>query len=387
MLLLRYALALAAAGGAAWGGLATSAAWGRRHYRIERHPDAVLSARTLDGWDLRVLHYRPPPDVRAWREPVILCHGLAANSFNLDLDERYSLARSLARQGFHAFVPDLRGREGSWPVAGQAARRHHYTFDDHTALDAPAVLRLALDRTDSRRAFWLGHSMGGMIGYVLAARAAGSIAGIVTLGAPTQLHVDGVLSTLLRFAIRLPFDPLPQRFFAQALAPIATERFPPIPELSALRANMDREVIRRALANIVVDVPKRQLCQFIEWSSSGRLRNQYDGDDYLDAIAQVRAPLLCMAANADRIAPPRVVRPAMDLVRSDDRVWACLGEGGVPGEEQATTRAFGHTDMVLGRDAPRLVFPYIGRWLAERASPGSRVVIPLSSGTSTLESA
>lgn len=345
-------------------GVVGLAALARARYRLERRPDATLRLRTADGWNLRVLHYRPRR-LPAFAEPVVLCHGFAANSFNLDLDDRHSLARHLAGEGFHAFVPDLRGRAGSWP--DRRARRHDYTFDDHALFDAPTVLDGALAATGARRAFWVGHSMGGMLGYVTAARLPARLAGVVTLGSPARLQVDDELTRLVRLALQLPFDPLPQRLFAQAAAPFATETFPPGPDFSAHRPNMERRTIRYALANVVVDVPRRLLRQFADWAALGEIHGGPGGEAYGDQLRQVRAPLLVVAGNADRLAPPDHVRPGHDLARSDDRTFLVLGD-----EPATAGRRFGHGDLVLGRDAPELVFPQLARWLADRATRADR---------------
>jgi hypothetical protein len=64
----------------------------------------IVTARTSDGWDLRIFHYLPLKGNVA-RFPVILCHGLAANKHSCDFEEmgsaeweRYSLAAYLLKE-------------------------------------------------------------------------------------------------------------------------------------------------------------------------------------------------------------------------------------------------------------------------------------------------
>lgn len=346
------------AGVEAWSGLAL------RRYAGRRFPDESFRVRTADGWNLPVIRYRPLGLGRRWKEPIILCHGLAATSWSLDLSESASLARYLAAHGFDVFLPDLRGpnpsvlRSGS---TGEDGGEEGLTFDEHTGYDAPAILNAVLERTGARRAFWVGHSMGGMIGYVLAARDP-RLAGLVTLASPVEFHPDQLLGRLMRLALRLPFDPLPQRQLGLALAPIVTETFPPIPEYSALREHLDLDTLRLVLANGVGDMPQGILRQFAEWGLLERMADAQGNGDYRELLPKVRLPLLVVAANADRLAPPDAVRPGFEHAISGDKSWLCLGGG--EGEPELC----GHADIVLGRYAPTAVFPKVSGWLEDRAT-------------------
>src|SRR5205823_10342099 len=101
------ALGAAAAGMAAGAGLVTA---NRAHHKLKLpfEPDELEWARTEDGWELPMGRYLPRGR-RAVKEPVILCHGMGANRFNLDFNETYSVARYLANHGYETFVIELRG--------------------------------------------------------------------------------------------------------------------------------------------------------------------------------------------------------------------------------------------------------------------------------------
>jgi pimeloyl-ACP methyl ester carboxylesterase len=332
--------------------------------RRRRAPDRILTARALDGWNLRLVYYAPRYRT-AFKEPVILCHGLGANSCSLDLDDRHSIAKYLAGRGFHAIVPNLRGREGSWPEQGPPARDHGYSFDDHAGFDAEAILATTLRVTGAQRAFWLGHSMGGMIGYVLAANEPSRIAGVVTLGAPAQMRTDRLRERLFQIALAIPRDPIPQRWLSSLLATVTTATFPPFLDMSLIRRNVDIATLRRAMVSSLVDVPRRLVRQFADWALRGIPISMLRGVEYLESIARVRAPLLCVAGSGDRLAPPEDVYPAFDLNRSGDRTWICLGGDAASDPTGGGPR--GHADMILARDAPLRLFPVLSRWMEERA--------------------
>src|ERR1039458_1698461 len=73
-----------------------------RRLRLTTQEDALEWAETSDGWALSLHRYLPAPRLHPY--PVILCHGLGANRFNLDFDAEYSLARFLRALGFEVFV-------------------------------------------------------------------------------------------------------------------------------------------------------------------------------------------------------------------------------------------------------------------------------------------
>jgi pimeloyl-ACP methyl ester carboxylesterase len=348
------------------GGLSILAARARRRWGGALGSDATFESRTPDGWRLRLDHYRPDGAPR-FSEPVILCHGLGANGHTFDLGAELSLARHLARAGFDTFVPELRGREGSATAGCSADARQGFTFDHHASLDAPALLDAVLARSGAARAFWVGHSMGGMVGYVLAARRPHQLAGLATLGSPVHARAQPALVKLLALALAVQLDPLPQRLLAQASVTLGGRRGPPAPALTVVRGNMEPEALARLLTNGVADVPRALVRQLLRWADGDRVDSEDGRADYLDCIGRVAVPLLVLGACADRLAPPEGVRPAFELARSTDRTFTCIGEN------DPTGRRFGHVDVLLGRHAPEVTFPLVERWLSER---GSRLARP-----------
>jgi pimeloyl-ACP methyl ester carboxylesterase len=87
--------------------------------------------------------------------PVVCLHGLTRQGRDFDF-----LAARLARHGRRVVCPDLPGRGRS----ARLATPFQYVFPQHCS-DAMAVIRA----TGSRRVDWVGTSIGGLIGMVLAA--------------------------------------------------------------------------------------------------------------------------------------------------------------------------------------------------------------------------
>lgn len=86
--------------------------------------------------------------------PVICVHGMTRNSRDFDI-----LAKHLSDQGRHVFCPDIVGRgDSDWLKDPQ-----HYNFEQYLADMTALVARTGASQID-----WVGTSMGGLIGMLMA---------------------------------------------------------------------------------------------------------------------------------------------------------------------------------------------------------------------------
>lgn len=311
------------------------------------------------------LHHYPPIRAR-WAEPVVLCHGLAANRFNMDFFEdgrgsdRSSLARTLARRGFDVWVLETRGH--GW---ARVPRRSRWNVFDEVREDVVTAIETVLAVTDRERVFWVGHSWGGLLQLLLqATRApeARSVAGVVAVGTPGRFGPqDGVLSKLRKaarwvdrfFAVRLPLvlaarATLP---LVGALNAAARRRWPRLAPLST-------DLLRHLLASLAEDVPAGIVGQVRDWN---RVGHPFDEEGQPIRWSEIRAPLLLVSGTMDWIAPPEAMRPIADAATSSDKRLVALGR------EHGHAWDFGHGGLLLSEPAPDLVFPLIAEWLEARA--------------------
>jgi pimeloyl-ACP methyl ester carboxylesterase len=343
------ALALAAAVVAALAVLAVLhyAFWTWR-LGVEPREDEVVLARTGDGWTLSLGRRRPRG--AALRPPVLLVHGIAMNRQAFDFGvERYSVAAFLARAGFDCFVLDLRGhgRSRRGPTRG-------WTLDTYLAEDLPAALEAIRAATGEEQVLYVGHSQGAILGMALCALRPARVAALVALGGPA--FYPGALPRLRRL-VRLRRLGLARhlRFLARMMAPFSGVWHPAEVELAINTRNVERSVYRRLLVNALENLHPGVLDQFDAFLREDAFRSVDGKVDYRALLPACRQPALFVSAEKDGLAPPEVVEAAFRAWGGPKRYWSC-------------GRDYGHTDVLLGRNAPEVVFPVIRDFLLEHAS-------------------
>lgn len=324
-------------------------------------PCRRLTARCADGWALAVYHRAAP--TRRFVEPVVLCHGLAANRYNFDLDPPYSLSAYLAEAGFECFVVEWRGTGGSRrPPPGRRAMSP--SFDEHVDQDGPAAVALALQESAAPRAFWVGHSLGGLAGYGFAQGPGGALlAGLVTMGSPVALQAGPFVRRMTRFglALSLPWV-LRHEHLCAAIAPLAGRLHVSVADFLANTREIEPHVLRQLLAHQIASIGRPMLLQLADWVETGSFRSLDHTRDYRAGLAKITTPVLCLAGAADRVAPPEAVLPALERLGSTDKSGIVLGPDG------GHAAAYGHADLTFGRCAPAEVYPIVAAWLEARAA-------------------
>lgn len=331
--------------------------WGWIH-RLRADSDALLSARCDDGWLLTVAHFRPSQASAA--PPVILCHGLAANRWNLSLPGEHSLAAYLRAQGHEIFCCDLRGvGDARRPPPGK--RGSDVRFDDHVERDAPAILDLALQHSGKPRALWVGHSMGGLVGLAVAQGPhADKLAGVAALGSPTRWEYHRrLLGRFLSLSVRLSLGGrIHQKWPLRLVAPWLGYFPIPMGDITLNPQNIDGRVLRRVAYRVVDDVTRPMIAQFASWFR----RNAWDlGEGRVDlrqGLSRIRCAVLLVGGTLDVLAPPQAMEDALRDVGAPDKTLLLFGRA--RGDQQD----YGHGDLIFGRHAPHEVFPQLHRWLA-----------------------
>jgi pimeloyl-ACP methyl ester carboxylesterase len=324
--------------------------WARRYQRPWSAPER-LEVQAADGTRL-VLH-RWPAAVggEAGGAPLLLCHGVTCNARTFAVDEEQPMAALLAARGFDVYALDLRGAGES--ERGPPTARGYLAY---VGLDAPAALDAVRAHSGRDRVLWVGHSMGGLIGYELVANpeTRSKIAALATLGSPIRAaHVPPELVVgAAAFALLRPLLSrvhVPVSLFGRLVLPLAG-RVRGWPESFFGRAsNVSPVTLRRFVAQVVGPVHGAVLDELVS-----RVRHEVRGTG--GPVAQVRSqvresgvPVWVCAGRFDRIAPPR----ACTLVRP-------TAETPLPLDLLAER---GHIDLVMGRNLEAEVLDPLVAWL------------------------
>lgn len=326
-------------------------------------PDARYSARTRDGWHVAL--YRYTPARRAHATPVLLCHGMGSNRFNMDGPGTTSLARALHAAGYDVWLIELRGAGRSRRRIGPTGVFYQWTFEDYVQHDAPAALRVVRRMTGWRRVLWVGHSLGGMVAYgLLMTPAADSVAGAVTLGSPGMTGVGHLgldrwvaLRKLLRYAPpRIPTGTL-AKIGAPIAGPVAAAIAGPLRDWGWTDENFDLETARFMMRYGVEDLSRSLLREFARWYAAKRMSDRYDLFSFTDHLERVRVPMLVIAGSRDGLTPAHDIAHVAERLGSADKTFL------VAGRQTGFAHDYSHVDLVLGKHAHEDIFPRVTEWL------------------------
>jgi pimeloyl-ACP methyl ester carboxylesterase len=318
------------------------------HWKLDApsHEDDVVRAGTRDGWSLALGRRHPRAAPR--RPPVLLVHGIAMNRQAFDFGvERYSLAAHLSRCGFDCFALDLRGHGGS--RRGPTSR---WTLDTYLHEDLPAAFDAVRTATGEQSVLYVGHSQGAILGMAACALYPERIRALVALAGPAHFDVQPRLRALVELGHLGLGRHL--RLLAHTVAPFSGYWHPAPFDLSINMRNVERPVYRRLLANAIENLQPGVLEQFAACIREDTFRSCDGSVDYRALFPSSRQPALFLSAEKDGLAPPAAVEAAFRRWGGPKRYWSC-------------GRDYGHADVLLGRNAPEVVFPVIRDFLLEHS--------------------
>lgn len=321
---------------------------------------------TQDGWTLKAWHL--PSAGRRFAEPVILCPGLANNPRMFDVSRPASLARAVAEAGFDCYLVELRAVSGKRPRGS----RRDASVDDHVHFDAPALVEAVLRRSGAQRAFWVGHSLGGLVGIAAAQAPELPLAGLVAVGSPFFFRHGAATRALLRAGVGITrAGPLRADWAMLLAAPLAGWFSVSLADGMVNQKNVSPRVQRLAMASVFAPMWRSVLAQLADWEAHDAFRSR-SGVDWRAGLSTVRAPVLLVSGSADLLADTSSMEKALALVGASDKALLSFGKAHGHAED------YGHGDLLLGATAATEVFPRVVQWLAARATPTEAGAAPAS---------
>ena len=286
--------------------------------------------------------------------PLLVVPSLINRAYILDLSERLSLLRWLARRGMHPFLVD-------WDRPGPEER--HFSLTDYIAGRLEDALDQVIART-GRRPVVVGYCMGGLLALALALRRRPALAGLALLATPWDFHAEGRsqaehlgrsltwLAPLLEALGELPVDMI-QMLFAGLDPALGIRKFLNFAQLDGRSARAATFVALEDWLNdgvpLAAPVARESLGGWYGENTTARGHWRVAGRTVVPK--SLRLPSLVMVPGQDRIVPPRSA--------------AALGEA-IPQADMCRP-AIGHIGMVVSSQARKAVWEPLLAWLEDRA--------------------
>ena len=322
----------------------------------------VGHALTDDGWRIAIHRYAPSGPI-ARRHPVLLCHGLGANHIAFDVHPDVSLARHLASRGYLTLAIDLRGHGHSERPSRTGSRRFGWAFDEYLLHDVPAAIAYARRVTGADAVHWIGHSMGGILGYAHLARGGSpDLRSMIAVGSSLDysgsasgFHALVPLGALL--LDRIPLVPI--GLLGQISSALVGRVATPFERFNVWSGNTDPELWRDIAMRGFHAVSPPVMAQLATAMGKGGLRSRDGAIAYSDGLAAATTPVLSIAGTRDPQCPPDAARRTLEAVGSPRRALQVFGR------EHGHVDHYGHFDLLIGRRAKEEVFGHLDRWIDE----------------------
>jgi pimeloyl-ACP methyl ester carboxylesterase len=322
-----------------------------RRWNVSEAVTATHFITTPDGWELALSRYGTDDTVDRSRPPVLLVHGLASSRLAFDTDPRNSFAGWLAEQGYDTYSIDLRGHGFSeQPTSRDKGWR--FGLNDYALVDVPTAIDAVRELTGATQVDYVGHSMGGIILYMLAALGGQAIRRGITLGSslnyaglPTYYTQIAPLRPLLRATPAVPIDLAPR--ISSRLS-----RFGPrfVDPMLVVAENVDLHVYRKMTATCMHRTSGRVL-RDLACVINGTGFTTPSGEHYERLLFErgYEFPILAVAGSRDIQCLPATVGRFGTHHRSFGRPFGHRED-------------YGHHDLIMGRHVREETWPVFEQW-------------------------
>ncbi|MBT6178396.1 MAG: alpha/beta fold hydrolase [Deltaproteobacteria bacterium] len=331
-------------------------------YPVTERSTEVFHIETSDGWSIAIHHYAPRGSTKQ-STPVLLCHGISSNKYNWDLNDEYSFPDYIASKGFDTYVVELRGSGQSTKPGLFDEKEYDYSFDDYVLRDLPAAINFVSSRSETGQVHWMGHSMGSMVMYAYLQRVGQEkIRSVTAVGSPPKLFEGN--ESLGRSIGLFPvvdwfYDELPSGLLVKTVAPLAYPGVIAPQHVLWNYDNLDPAVARQTGAHAVDNLSSKVVRQLVKGAADGYLSSEDGHHNYTDGMKKIEVPIFFVVGGLDQMAPPAVMVEAFRKVQSKDKRIEILSRA------NGYAHDYGHVDLVLGKTAPREVFPLLEQWLMQ----------------------
>lgn len=347
---------------------------------------------TSDGWSLVVTRYKPIP--QAFQQPLLgsppllLVHGFSQNRHAWTSGE---FVKNLLFFGADVHILELRGhglssiahQEEKWRNEGlplPVDLDYGWTFDSYALEDVPAAIEAVKAKTGARRVAYVGHSMGGMVGFYQASHR-DDVACLVTIGTPAEIgrgawalraftHVSPALAVALdaglaatnvglsvldrlrerKTSVRLHYKYLPMDWLFDVLDRALSDenfaiysKFSPAAVVLFNPRHTALERVRWLLRRGTGREPRGVTEQLGRWIRTGRMTLNGSGEDIRHMYKNIDIPLAIIFGDRDYLASVNSTRRAYHHARSEYLLWRPV-------------RGNSHLELTMGHDIRQICY-------------------------------
>ena len=129
--------------------------------------------------------------------------------------------------------------------------------------------------------------------------------------------------------------------------------------------NLDGALQRRIMVNMIANFSRNELLQYSDWILHDTFRSIDQRRDYRAELSRITVPSLFLAGPRDALSPPDAARDTCDAVGASDKQFVLCSRA------QGMRVNYGHFDLVVGKEAPREVYPVVSAWLESVSERGA----------------
>lgn len=316
---------------------------------------------TQDDWKLTIEHFPSRNTNQARKYPILVCHGLGANREYFKIKGNNSLIHALQEAGYDVWLMDLRGRNDAGETGFFFGKHtYKYSVDDYILKDLDAAIRFVMEKTGSKKLNYMGHSMGGIIMHArLGSFQESRIANFVAIASPMSFLPYAKLPFIayrMRGAMAL-IPAIPVRFLGFTASYFPEALYASFIDAFLYKENTDEVAKAQLMRTSLNNIAKREINQFIYMTEHGGLFSADGKIPYRENLKNITIPVYLLAARRDELADPAIIRDVYERISSKDKTFEIFSRADGFSED------YGHTDIIIGKNAHKEVHPKIVEWL------------------------
>lgn len=323
---------------------------------------------TEDGMNL-IMTQKLPVDKKP-RGFVMLVHGLGQNRYTWTLTKR-SFENFLIDKGFSTFNIELRGHG----LSRANGSDHPETYETYLNYDMPAFIDAIYNITGKKKFFYVGHSLGGSISYCIGSKFQDKLAGIISIGGPFHMaEGNRLLKSVALIGVAVgkvyPFKKRqPDVFYIDYIGILTAMGLKDIMDSAWFKrvplqlwhpGSIEDDILTERITKGFDRTSFNVVKYFFQWGARGRFLSSCGSINFKDRIKDLNIPILFVNGDVDYGVPEKAVRRAYDLASTEDKTFKTFG-----GEKNDLH--WGHCDLICGKDAPDVTWPYMFNWMEKRA--------------------